>query len=192
MKDIEGRLRNSEDAVCHPLLLPGIFAELERQRQIRMVKNGSAKLVETVANLQAQSKDKTSFIKQHSKDHGTGNDGYSEISQAIEPWLNIFHLKNGLENWKEQLEKMVAHADELNASRFEHDNNHDTEVNNFRSLMRTTGDRIKERLQDMIRDYQEQIRACNRNLEGMTLANQMVSTIVTLTAEFKAAGLGTC
>ncbi|KAF4878513.1 hypothetical protein CGCSCA1_v002203 [Colletotrichum siamense] len=51
-----------------------------------------------------------------------------------------------------------------------------SDINEFRKLMRDTGDRIKERLQDIIREYDERIRDCERNLEGMSLANQMAHT----------------
>ncbi|KAK1848010.1 hypothetical protein CCHR01_09385 [Colletotrichum chrysophilum] len=164
--EISGRLRYSGDAICHPLLIPGIFAELERKRQIKMVKQGSLKLVETVATLHE------AHHMPSDADHSPGPD--LTANKEVDPWLDIFHKKNGLLNWKDQLNKMVTHAEELNITNFSHDINQSSDINEFRKLMRDTGDRIKERLQDIIREYDERIRDCERNLEGMSLANQMV------------------
>lgn len=173
--EISGRLRYSGDAICHPLLMPGIFAELERKRQIKMVKQGSLKLVETVATLHENHHTSSDAERLHQKPHDSHDPGPDlTANKEVDPWLDIFHKKNGLQNWKDELEKMVAHADELNTNFFSYDINQTSEVNEFRKLMRETGNRIKERLQDIIREYDQRMRDCERNLQGMILANQLV------------------
>ncbi|KAK2774506.1 hypothetical protein CKAH01_03739 [Colletotrichum kahawae] len=140
-----------------------------------MVKQGSLKLVETVANLHKNPHMSSDAQITHKRPHdGHGPEPDSTANQEVDPWLDIYHKKNGLLNWKDQLEKMITHAEELNTTNFSHDVNQSSEINEFRKLMRDTGDRIKERLQDIIREYDERIRDCERNLDGMSLANQML------------------
>ncbi|KAL3290707.1 Protein kinase [Colletotrichum asianum] len=182
--EIAGRIRSSEDAICHPLLLPGIFAELERRRHLKMVRNASDTLMETVTGLNNNHRLASNLSR--APKHGVNSTPWQDSEQApgtdreVDPWLDIVHMKNGLENWKEQLAKMVAHADELNTTKFSHDVSQDPTTQAFHSLMRDNGRRIKERLQDIIHEYDEKIRDCNRNLDGMTLANQVAHTKVNM------------
>ena len=109
-------------------------------------------------------------------------------------WLEISEIKKGLENWKRQLLKMIGHADELAdnwfGGRCENeaschvdmtakegpDSNGETDENHrIRMLMRDSGTRIKERLQEFVDEYEERIRDCATTLDGMVLATQLVS-----------------
>ena len=169
MSEISGRLENAEDSICHPLLLVGIFAELERTRQISLVIKGLEGLLKTVSSLSR---------------HGTEwEDIAGDGDDAIDPWLLIHYLKNGLENWKEQLKKMVAHVEELSDiadpdfGQATDDNNDPVKAaeNAYRDKIRKTGKRIGERLAEIVCNYDEKIRECTMIMDGMTLATQLVS-----------------
>jgi hypothetical protein len=180
--DVKGRLTNSEDAISHPLLLPGILAEFERKRQIELVTRRIAELLQTTSRL---------------SDKHTAWEAVSGVgpNRAINPWMDTHYLKNGLENWKEQLLKLVSHVDELSEMFWTaapvpaegqvvdgqvvtlEEVRRQTEEEYRKSAQRQTGLRIKERLQEIICDYNEQIRKCVLIMEGMTLATQLVSKL---------------
>lgn len=170
-KNVEHRLNNCEDATCHPLILLGIFAEVERRRQISLVDKGSLDFLSAVSSLNSTNHqlDDSEYASPVASSAGSRDN-----SLAIDPWLKLSHLKNGIQNWKDQLLKMVAHADELNESYFKSDSNSTVAVNELRSQMRRIGGRIKDRLEDIIRDCDEQMRKCQTNLDGIILADQMV------------------
>lgn len=163
MEEISGRLGSAEDSLCHPLLLVGVFCEIERKRQIRLVTRGLEDLLKTVSSL-----------SRHGTQWETIEPGEDESRHAIDPWLEIHYLKNGLDNWKEQLMKMVDHAEEL-STRWNVQpglvHGHDGEFN-FKA--RDSGVRIQERLREIICDYDEKIRECEMIMEGMTLATSLV------------------
>ena len=182
---IFGRLRNSEDAMSHPVLLPGILAELERARHLKLVDDSLGKLLEGISKL---------------KRVPDWNNLYPQKNQPNDPvdmWLDVSGLRNMLENWKEQLLKMIAHVDELSNTNFKaedlskcsSDLDCSEESKNvgkslrqiqneekFKEKMRQTGARIKCRLEEIICDYNEKIRECTMILGGMSLATQMVIT----------------
>ncbi|KAJ0168064.1 hypothetical protein CTA2_10433 [Colletotrichum tanaceti] len=169
-ENIENRLNNCEDATCHPLILSGIFAEVERRRQLRLVDEGTAEFLDAVSSL---NNTKNRLFGNGDILGSVSSARSRDDSSAIDPWLKISHLKNGMQSWKDQLLKMVAHADELNESYFKPDAGSPVAVNEFRSHMRRIGGRIKDRLEDIIRDCDEQMRKCQTNLDGIILADQM-------------------
>lgn len=181
MQRISGRLDSAGDTICHPMLIPGIFAEIERERQIALVSKHQTALLRTVTHLSNQLHWKEiPAVRGDNEAAGDANDRQSD-EYYMEPWLHVSHLKNGLENWKEQLLKMVEHIDELSATVFlsadETENSpvrlHEEEK--FKEKMRDFGRRMKQRLLEIISDYNEQTRACERTMQGMTLATQLVS-----------------
>lgn len=172
MREISGRMANAEDSLSHPLILVGIFAEIERKRQISLVIKGLEALLRTVASLSVRGAEWTNVAPRE-----------DEAEHAIDPWLEIHYLKNGLENWKEQLRKMVMHADELAGDRdpdyglmmVDQSDPRSVHEREYREMVRKAGKRINERLQEIICDYDEKIRECVMIMDGMTLATQLVS-----------------
>ncbi len=94
-----------EDAAqaAHPILLPEIFAELERCRLSSLVQESNQTLETELMAL-------NDYEKPYWK-HG------EEITNL---GLNTTHLQNGLESWKVQLGEMVLHLDELTSHHFSH------------------------------------------------------------------------
>ncbi|TRX93675.1 hypothetical protein FHL15_005351 [Xylaria flabelliformis] len=89
---------------AHPLLLPDMFAELERNRHNQIFESVISKLelmipVSSVEGLSNQ---------QYFGDH-------SDNQARRDVYLDILHLKHGLTTWSRQLKKMLEHAWTLDA-----------------------------------------------------------------------------
>ncbi|KAK3369850.1 hypothetical protein B0H63DRAFT_485645 [Podospora didyma] len=169
-KEISGRLleAHGQDVALQPLLIMGIFAELERKRQFRLFDAAHRNLVQIVSRLNNREPRGASPL-----DDEVDNSEYS-----VDPWLSVCHLKNGLENWKEQLTRMVEHADEL-AAAAEKDSKQLGAGGMDKALvdtMRETNSRVRIRLCEIVCDYNEKIRACNMIMDGTTLATQLAHT----------------
>ncbi|CAM1503139.1 Fc.00g079150.m01.CDS01 [Cosmosporella sp. VM-42] len=214
---IIGRLANFDGGVFHPMLLPTIFADFERDRQIDLVKKCLTELVQRISNLARQDtetiKKKEDEMPQLSQKerlntpyvclyygrlevkfrrflNSLGSSIQSSVPEthsatdsprlreAEEPavllWMQISFLKSGLQNWQTQLRKMIEHVDELDVTNF--GIRTATEGVGLEATLRAlqeVGNRIKERLQDLIHEYDEFIRQCTHIMDGMTLATQL-------------------
>ncbi|KAI0117417.1 hypothetical protein F4814DRAFT_416230 [Daldinia grandis] len=148
MEKISNRfIKSSEDAFCHPMLSVGIFAEIERFRMRELVLSRKTALQDTIDRLQAR--------------------GYGALTNSeshVDPWLNIYAIRNGLECWIGVLAGMITHVDELNRAY--------DQINN-ESNFYDTGYRIKDRLSEIHSEYLDLIRDCNMIIDGMTLATNM-------------------
>lgn len=191
-KKFVDRLENSHFPAYHPLLLPTVFAEYERQRHIDLVWPLAEKLVCRVGALD---------IEDHQPaEPGDVLGGEDEPDAYVQQWLQISWLKNGLENWRHELDKMIAHSDELretklycrrpskdtggstestpiNAS-FSDDafqvESHDYHSQYEAHKLEDVGRRIHQRLLELRGEYDENIRVCATVIEGMALAAQLV------------------
>lgn len=161
MTEISGRLGNADGTLRHPLLLVGIFAEIERKRHLRLVKNGLEDLLKTVSSL-----------SRHGAEWKTIAPQEDESRHAIDPWLEIHYIKNGLENWRNQLLKMIEHVDELPTRSDLYPSIDFTEKAEEPDV------RIQERLREIVCDYDEKIRECEMIMEGMTLATSLVRLLI--------------
>ncbi|KAJ8128281.1 hypothetical protein O1611_g5356 [Lasiodiplodia mahajangana] len=163
------RLQNSEDAACHPLLLIGIFAELERKRQLGLVKSAITTLHNTVLNLDRPTGDRKEIW-----------DGNQLITQTIDPWHDTHNLKNSLESWKEQLAKIVVHIDELSEKWFSPALSDSDKEKARKHQVRESGERIKERMVEIICDYDAGIRECVMVMEGVNYATRLARARATI------------
>jgi hypothetical protein len=94
-------------------------------------------------------------------------------------WIKISHLKNGLENWKTQLRKMVEHTRELEDTDFGIRCDVQTDAWIWRrDALRECGTRLRERLQDLMDEYDDFIRECDHIMAGMSLATQLVTILI--------------
>lgn len=103
------RLCYSGVEASYPLLLPGIFAELERDRHIDIVEKYMDHLEEKILELDCQPS-----IDQQMR----GSDSESRNREMRSQWLNTTYLKNGLITWSIQLSKMASHTAELRDTLF--------------------------------------------------------------------------
>ncbi|KAI0460388.1 hypothetical protein F5B21DRAFT_451551 [Xylaria acuta] len=148
MTKIANRIaRSSEDAFSHPMLLVGIFAEIERGRMRELVSKAKVALQDVIDALQSS--------------------GYKSISQSgcpTNPWLDIYEIKNGLEFWAKLLVNMISHIEELDKGQYH---------NNPGELFCRTGQRIKDRLQEIHLEYEGLVKDCDMIVDGMTLATSL-------------------
>ncbi|KAI1741258.1 hypothetical protein F4680DRAFT_464665 [Xylaria scruposa] len=89
---------------AHPLLLPGMFAELERNRHNQIFESVVSKL-ELMISVPA--------LEGFSNQRHLGDHSYSQARRDV--YLDILHLKHGLTTWSRQLKKMLEHAWTLDA-----------------------------------------------------------------------------
>lgn len=186
------RLQNSHFPAYHPLLLPTVFAEYERQRHIDLVWPLAQKLVCRVEALD---------IEDHEPDEPGNVSGAEDEPEAyVQQWLQISWLKNGLENWRQELDKMIAHSNELRETKLYYrrpskDTGESTESTPINASfsddafqveshshhspdeaqkLEDAGTRIHHRLLELRGEYDENIRVCATVIEGMALAAQLV------------------
>jgi hypothetical protein len=186
------RLEHSHLAVHHPLLLPTLFAEYERERHFALVRPLTQTLVCRVMTLDIADHQPTEL--------GDTSDTQEGSEAYVQQWLRISWLKNGLQNWRQELDKMIEHSNYLREMKlhFRHsgadndDSSESTPVNASFSdhpfqadsygcqdvddakKMEDAGRRIHQRLLDLRSEYDEKIRACSTIIEGMALAAQLV------------------
>lgn len=185
---ITGLLSNSESTVAHPMLLVGIFAEIELRRHKSIVQSAVGHLLDTVNKVSAgEGADYRALAPRPGQ----------EESHAIKPWLNMHVIKIKLEAWRRELEKMMDHVQELSQTLYQasevvpREGDIDpltlqpytaTQIAAFtteeerRTSLRATGDRIKERLQDITNQYHEMISMSMLTMEGLAMATQLVSS----------------
>ncbi|KAI1271855.1 hypothetical protein F5Y07DRAFT_392420 [Xylaria sp. FL0933] len=97
------RLTLSTQESDHPLLLPGLFAELEKKRHHVIFEAGMDELESMISDT-----DMVAMLCQRQ----SGNNSNEQGKQAV--YLNMLHLKHGLTAWSQQLAKMLDHAFTLN------------------------------------------------------------------------------
>lgn len=117
----------------------------------------------------------------------------------MQQWFEITYLKNGLQSWRHELQKMMTHCDDLtranfHASQRSPESRESTPVNTAFSTdvfdstesaadkkmdeieeLRISGHRIRQRLLDIQAEYDDKIRECGMIIDGMVLAAQLVS-----------------
>ncbi|KAK6958385.1 hypothetical protein Daesc_001184 [Daldinia eschscholtzii] len=93
----------------YPLLLPGIFAELERDRHLRIVEDYMSNIEEKIFELDYQLP-----VEQQIRSANVEVRNKEKRAQ----WLDTAYLKNSLVTWNAQLFKMTKHAEELRDTLF--------------------------------------------------------------------------
>lgn len=88
----------------HPMILPGIFAELERTRHVNFIEAVIDEIETKIFQLDFTRKDMEGLP-----------DSETEIrnQQKRSAWLDTTYLRNGLITWSRQLGKMARHAEEV-------------------------------------------------------------------------------
>ncbi|KAF1850800.1 uncharacterized protein K460DRAFT_412448 [Cucurbitaria berberidis CBS 394.84] len=108
-RSIVERLRTVTYEATHPLLLPGIFSELEMIRHKRLVETSINDVEAKIFELDFQANE----VQYLSKDEIEKRNEAKRTS-----WLDLTYLRNSLITWNTQTLKMSKHAEELNAKLF--------------------------------------------------------------------------
>ncbi|KAL6823327.1 hypothetical protein V8C40DRAFT_247851 [Trichoderma camerunense] len=227
---ITSKLREFDGEVFHPMMLPAMFAEFERDRHVNLVRKSNTQFIQRMIDIESrndvfygiqqinrntQQSTEKNYPPQSTSPSRTGSffDGMkgrvgsflsgktlstsstfnssvgsetlkSESTEEHEDedeeetcamlWIKISHLKNGMESWKTQLRKMLDHLQELEDTDFGMNRNIPTKVwRNRRDGLKECGKRIRERLSDLVDEYDEFIRECDHIMAGMSLATQL-------------------
>jgi len=108
-QEILERLRTIGVEAAHPLLLPGIIAELELTRHTGLVDGSISEVEAKILELDVQP----------SNGHGHDRDEIERRNLSKRTaWLDLTYLRNSLTTWNLQLLKMAEHAGALNRNQF--------------------------------------------------------------------------
>ncbi|KAI1146380.1 hypothetical protein F4825DRAFT_440936 [Nemania diffusa] len=205
-KYILQRLSFASRESAHPLLLPGIFAELEKKRHHEIF--GSQ--VDRLESIIPES-DMEGLLKQ------IQSGAYSNGQDKRTVYLDMLHLKHGLTTWSHQLNKMREHAQNLSYEHLEvsvsdqitsqgiakpwkryiSDDEYDlqsptdsatgglqTDQNSTPCQDTTTRTDVQiiKRIDSILEDYSDKIRECQTRFDGLTMTTQLFQgeTSVTL------------
>ncbi|KAI1123389.1 hypothetical protein F5Y10DRAFT_251885 [Nemania abortiva] len=196
------RLRHTTRESAHPLLLPGVFAELEKRRHHIIFGDQLDKLESLIPESDVEGL----LGQQQSKVHSNRQD-----KRTV--YLDMLHLKHSLTNWSHQLNKMLEHArilsnehppvwDQISsqaAGETEENsiNDEDASISEcysdtqsstnsaigrleigqdlrpFQEVMARTDTRIIKRLDSILEDYNDKIRECQTRFDGLTMTTQL-------------------
>ncbi|KAI1456405.1 hypothetical protein F4805DRAFT_458829 [Annulohypoxylon moriforme] len=192
--EIITRISSAGEAASYPLLLPGIFAEIERNRHIKIVEDYVDDIEQKIFEL-----DYLPSIEQRIDSTETERRNRDKRSQ----WLDTTYLRNGLITWSEQLHKMTKHTEELKNTLFRPSKDEcsyaDIDVASYgerdpepfyekepydsksdcvgkieirKGEMRKIGAKVNDRLRAIIEEYEDKIRECTMRIDGMAMATQ--------------------
>lgn len=194
-KQIVNRLSYATKDVAHPLLIPGIFAELERTRQIHIIESAIDKVETRILTVDSSPEDMDAMPASMKE-----ADNQAKRTQ----WLDTTYLRNQLISWNTQLKKLASHTDELSEMVFSKQNSDgpllrdqarlnraESEEHNGASdtHLRRVGAKIRDRVQEIIDEYDAKIRDCTMRVDGMAMATQWVRYTIPV---FPIAGLQPC
>ncbi|KAK7431373.1 hypothetical protein QQZ08_002144 [Neonectria magnoliae] len=106
-KEIIKRLALVQEEATHPVLMPGIFAELERSRHMKLVQSKIAMLETRILELDIHSGD---------IDMPKRVDSDERNMAKRTAWLDTTYLRNGLLSWNTQLGRMIQDLKEFEKS----------------------------------------------------------------------------
>ena len=107
-EEIIKRLSFAMSEAAHPLLMPGIFAEIERSRHVHVVEATIDELETKIFELDIQS----------DREVMSSAEAERRNQEKRSAWLDTTYLRNGLISWNTQLVKMSDHVDELKTTVF--------------------------------------------------------------------------
>lgn len=164
MKRIVDWLKLWQEASLHPLLLPMLFAEVERKRLLDILSLQETQVKQRILAMENR-------IKKDAAEKSSTSAGVPEMTQSdcdsTKLWLSISSLKNGLESLKTQLEAMARHSRMLSDTVF-------TDSEGEHNSQRQSGAKIVARLEEIIVEFEGKVRTCDGLSGGLTLSMQIV------------------
>ncbi|KAI0385749.1 hypothetical protein F5Y04DRAFT_276273 [Hypomontagnella monticulosa] len=172
-KEVISRLSKCELSTFHPLTLPTIVADIERNRHTDMVDDYIGKLTQRALDIgqgvqTMMPKPQSSILD--SEKPKMGDSSPPKDLGCVLDWLEMCNIRNGLQSWKNELQKLVQHIPEI--ARIHHVMV-ETLADDMVPDMRKQGTRIQERLMQIINEYDGKIRDCSTVIDGMVFATQM-------------------
>lgn len=108
-EEIITRLSTIKSEAAHPLLMPGIFAELERTRHVKLVDQMVNEVEAKIFELDFQAND---------LDGPQGKAAEKRSREKRTAYLDLAYLRNALVSWNTQLGRMVQHCRYLNQEEY--------------------------------------------------------------------------
>ncbi|KAK1829013.1 hypothetical protein QBC39DRAFT_357823 [Podospora conica] len=175
-KMVISRLKKAGDDVAHPMLLPGIVAELERKRQFDVVEDMINEIETQIWQLTSET---VATWNQHDTTKAERN------KQKTQTWLDMSFSRNFLQAQMRLLMRMRKHVSKFpglikeQSETASSDSETVTVVEGERLLdsdselrISNAGVRMRGRLLTLIDEYEEKILDCSMRLEGMAMATQ--------------------
>lgn len=171
------RLKGAVSEASHPLIMPGIFVELERVRHLQIVGKSTGAIEKRITSL-AYTSEEMEAIGSYQRD--------KDNQEKREQWLDTTFLRNNLASWNMQLKTMENYVDELidETSPQRHSaypsanirrKGKQKEVDFNKLRLKRLSIKIRNRLSDIIKEYEDKIRDCTMRVDGMAMATQWVS-----------------
>lgn len=157
------RLRHITSEAMHPLLLPGMFAELELERHKGLVEASINEVEAKIIELDITAGDKQNYDKGEVEKK-------NELKRTA--WLGMTYLRNSITTWKVQVERMSEHVDELIRDEIVHEGRETSLATS--QTMSEVDLKIKTRLVAICDEYDKKIRDCTMRVDGMAMATQWV------------------
>ncbi|KAF4468116.1 corA-like mg2+ transporter domain-containing [Fusarium albosuccineum] len=160
---IAKKLTETDHPAFHPMILPTVLADLERERQVALLRADTQKIRQLTFNLTLNKEPLTS----------NSMPKFDIDNNPIRLWQNMSYLRNGMKNWQRQMQKMGSHLEDLSNNTLPWAQAKSSEQwGHFTYLeeLRAPGFRIMQRRQELIDEYDEHIRECNILIQGLDLA----------------------
>ncbi|KAJ3580538.1 hypothetical protein NPX13_g24 [Xylaria arbuscula] len=169
-EEITNRLSTSDVSSLHPMLLVVLFAEIERNRLDRLVRDKISKLFQQIVNISTK-RDVSTLENQDFSSQSLS------LAMSIRDWLQMGERRNELQTFKRKMCDMMEHLDEFQEKYLNLEKN---EENFAASLdadtlsgLRETGMRMKERLKHLVDEFDELIGKCTTMIDGVGPASQL-------------------
>lgn len=169
---IEDLLGSAGDAISHPMLAPGILAELDRDRLVRRVKSILPSYLASTESLCCTSRDPESIMNR---------DGES-TDELLYIYQNTSELMTGIRQAKRQIADMDRHISELDIEKKTYRKRigpRKRTNTNFGRYFEPSGieTRFHERLLDIGAEYDDKLDECQMVLKGLNYTTQMVRQV---------------
>ncbi|KAK1979182.1 hypothetical protein LZ30DRAFT_187073 [Colletotrichum cereale] len=169
-------LKEFGDQAFHPLIMPMIFAEIERRRLFDLLDDETTTLAQRILDLENKLRGEAQTPVCEKPDSEPLL--RTRDCESTKLWINVSSLKNGLESLRIQLQNMIKHSGDLATNLFKPPVEGSDEVDTYVEE-RKIGNRIEIRLREMVDEFGSKIRSCEGLLGGMSLAAQMESNYYT-------------
>ncbi|KAK8012559.1 hypothetical protein PG991_009934 [Apiospora marii] len=177
-----GRLQRNPERAIHPMTLPVLFADVERDRHAKLVSEFHNKLMQRACDFSNDSRRASEVSDSPSSSSSSVTEKPTEgllrpdrDSEIMSQWIDLYHLRNGLANWKAQLQKLADHQSKLCCGfpLSPGSLNVKSEREDLSRCLVHQGTQIQARLQQLLLEYDEKIRQSSLIIDGMNFATQV-------------------